>query len=386
MKIIHCCLAAFYIDNYGYQENILPKYHKLDGHDVYIVASTETYSENKTLCYVTESTYVNEYDIPVTRLPYVEWLPPKIARKFRLYKGLKDQLLQFEPDIIFLHDIQFIDVLTIVNYVKLRPNVKVYADGHTDFINSARSALSKYFLHGVIYRWCAKKIEPYVETFFGVTPLRSDFFSDMYKIDKSKIELLPLGYDDSLLATEDISVIRDSVRAMYDISTTDFVIVTGGKIDERKKIHLLIEVFNKLSLSDTKLLVFGESTPDMEPLINKAKRNENIIFAGWSKQEDIYRMFLSSDIAVFPGTHSVLWEQAVGLGVPCIFKRWSGMDHVDLGGNCIMLEESCPEQLYEAIVYVYNKREALNEMKRVSQIKGKEFCYSSIARRSIGLE
>ena len=23
MKILHCCLANFYIDNYGYQENIL---------------------------------------------------------------------------------------------------------------------------------------------------------------------------------------------------------------------------------------------------------------------------------------------------------------------------------------------------------------------------
>ena len=37
MKIIHCCLAAFYIDNFSYQENILPKIHKLQGNDVFII-------------------------------------------------------------------------------------------------------------------------------------------------------------------------------------------------------------------------------------------------------------------------------------------------------------------------------------------------------------
>ena len=51
MKIMHPCLAAFYIDDYGYQENILPKAHKKSGHDVEIVASTEVYSDEKTLTY-----------------------------------------------------------------------------------------------------------------------------------------------------------------------------------------------------------------------------------------------------------------------------------------------------------------------------------------------
>ena len=49
MKILHCCLAAFYIDNYGYQENILPKIHQIHGHEVKIVASTETFIDDKNL-------------------------------------------------------------------------------------------------------------------------------------------------------------------------------------------------------------------------------------------------------------------------------------------------------------------------------------------------
>ena len=46
MKILHLCLANFYVDEFNYQENILPRINKLDGHEVYILASTETFINN----------------------------------------------------------------------------------------------------------------------------------------------------------------------------------------------------------------------------------------------------------------------------------------------------------------------------------------------------
>ena len=42
MRILHLCLSCFYIDGYNYQENILPRINHEDGHDVRILASTET--------------------------------------------------------------------------------------------------------------------------------------------------------------------------------------------------------------------------------------------------------------------------------------------------------------------------------------------------------
>ena len=46
MKIVHLCLACFYPDNYSYQENILPKYHKKMGYDTEVIASLETFDKN----------------------------------------------------------------------------------------------------------------------------------------------------------------------------------------------------------------------------------------------------------------------------------------------------------------------------------------------------
>jgi hypothetical protein len=95
MTVPHCCLANFYVDGYGYQENVLPRAHKRQGHDVAILASTETYVDNKELGYVEPYRYVAEDGIPTTQLAYSGGVPPKIAAKLSFYSGLREELDEF---------------------------------------------------------------------------------------------------------------------------------------------------------------------------------------------------------------------------------------------------------------------------------------------------
>lgn len=389
MKIIHCCLAAFYIDNYGYQENTLPKIHKLQGHEVEIVASTETYIENRFLGYVNPGSYINENGIKVTRLRYASWLPHRIMRKIRAYQGLYDVLEVFKPDIIFLHDVQFLDARVVVNFVTHNPHVKIYADGHTDFINSARNWLSKNVLHKIIYRYCAKVLEPYTEKFFGVTPLRVNFFRDVYGIKESKLDLLVMGIDDSVINIADKKAIRSEVRSKLGFSEDDIIIISGGKIDKRKNIHVLLKAFDNINKAFTnrniKLVLFGATSEEMAYLIDVMLASENVLYLGWLKPDEVYQYLLASDIACFPGTHSVLWEQAVGLGIPSVFRKWEGMQHVDVGGNCLFLEGDTHTELYDQILKLVNDPEFYTELKNVAETKGVErFSYYKIASKAIG--
>jgi 1,2-diacylglycerol 3-alpha-glucosyltransferase len=384
MKVLHCCLAAFYIDNYGYQENILPKMHKIQGHEVHILASTETYIKNKYLGYVEASTYISETGIPVTRIPYVKWLPRKVSRKLRIYTGITTYLNRINPDIIFIHDLQFISIKEICNYIGENSNVKVFVDGHTDYINSARNWLSKRVLHGQIYKWCAKKIEPYTSKFYGVLPLRVDFFHEVYKIPKNKIELLELGADDSCYDFSKKDIIRSEVRSTLGLTEIDFLIVTGGKIDERKKIHILIDVVNQISNKNIKLLVFGQPNTEMEKEILNSCNSKYIKYLGWLNPEDIYNFLFASDLGFFPGTHSVLWEQAIGVGLPCVFRKWYKIQHVDLGGNCIFIKDSKFSTIKETLLSIFNNPILLRDMKEIALTKGvARFSYSEIAKRAI---
>ena len=38
MKIVHVCLCGTFGEDYAYQDNLLPKYHRKLGHDVTIIA------------------------------------------------------------------------------------------------------------------------------------------------------------------------------------------------------------------------------------------------------------------------------------------------------------------------------------------------------------
>ena len=126
MRILHCRLANFYIDNYGYQENILPRMHKIQGHEVMILASTETYLDKVHLGYVEAKEYINEDGIPVHRIPYKGFYPHKVKTKLRIYKGVYEELERFKPDFIFLHDVQFLSIKEVAKYVK-RYTPEMYA-------------------------------------------------------------------------------------------------------------------------------------------------------------------------------------------------------------------------------------------------------------------
>ena len=387
MKIMHLCLANYYVDNYGYQENILPKHHKLQGHEVKIVASTETYIENSQLGYVKPSEYFNNDGIHVVRLPYVSWLPIKLARKLRFYVGVEEQLKLFEPDIIFLHDIQFFSITTIVKYVKDNPHVRLYADGHTDFINSARTWLSRVVLHKLLYRWCAKHVEPFVSCFFGVTPLRVEFFEKVYLINKSKIKLLVLGVDDSVVDLNLANETRARIRSKLKIDRNDFVVISGGKIDLRKNIHTLMQVVSEMDAKAIKLVIVGTPSEELRSIFNNLSKSVNIITVGWVPAEQIYDYLIAADLGCFPGTHSVLWEQAVGVGLPCIFRKWEGIEHVDIGGNCIMIDKGDSSEINKTLSRVIQDKELYAKMKTIAATKGvEEFSYSKIAKKAIGLD
>jgi hypothetical protein len=95
---------------------------------------------------------------------------------------------------------------------------------------------------------------------------------------------------------------------------------------------------------------------------------------------------MASDIAVFPGTHSVLWEQSVGIGLPCIFKYYRGMDHIDIGKNCMFLYKDDPEEIISVINKIIQNRKLYVEMKENAITKGKKvFYYTEISKKALQL-
>ena len=379
MNITHLCLNGPFTDEWNYQENLLTKYLKKIGNNVSVITSEWIWSDKGQLVvFQGKKDYINKDNVRVIRLK----LQGKeiFSKKIKRYKGLYDAIAITEPDIIFMHGVQSVENSTVVNYIKKHDNVRLIADNHADFSNSATNWVSKNILHKILWRHCAKKLVPYASVFYGVLPSRVDFLIDVYKIPKEKVKLLVMGADDELVEkASDISV-RTSIREKYGVLKDDFLIVNGGKIDQwKKQTLLLMDAVNELENEKIKLLVFGSVTPELKSDMGK-RLSDRVKYIGWVRSEDTYGIFAAGDVACFPGRHSVFWEQAAGQGIPMICKYWEGTTHVDCGGNVLFLKEDSVNEIKRAIMTI---QKSFSDYKTKALDCKDTFSYSDIARRSI---
>lgn len=385
MKIVHFCIGNFFVDNYSYQENMLPKFHKKRGYDVEVIASLQSFDENGKKCFLEKScVYQNEYDIKVTRLDYRK--PIKFYRKFKRYIGTYEALEASKPDILFVHGgCQALDTDVLAKYMKNNPGVRLIIDSHVDFSNSATNWFSKNILHKNLWRQRAHLIEPYTSVFYGVLPARVDFLKNIYKLPPEKCELLVMGADDEKVEEARKPAVREEIRSRYGIKKDDFLIMTGGKINPWKtQTLLLMEAVAKIDDPRVKLIVFGSVTPDLKEKVEALCVADKVQYIGWVESQKSYKYFAAADLVAFPGRHSVFWEQVAGLGIPMICKYWEGTTHIDLGGNVEFLSEDSVDEIYHKIVDVTTTPGKYEKMKEVAEGKNMEvFSYENIARRCI---
>ena len=384
MNIVHLALQAPYNEGWGYQENLLTKYQVKLGHQVTLITTNVENRPGGTFETVEPCDYMSDDGFRVIRLDHVHKHPRKI---FEIYKYFKiSQLLEsINPDFIMVHGLGNFSVLQVIKYLKKNPECTVIADNHLDY-NIGAGMLRKK-LTTVIYRktlrWLNKKMQKHYKVVYGVTPWRCEYANDIFGINKQKLDVLPAGADDEKIDFENRERIRSEIREKHNIPQDSFLVVTGGKIDKKKNIHLLMQAVSEMERDDVRLIVFGDPAQDIKAEFDKCVQSEKICHIGWIPADDTYNYFLAADLVFFPGQHSVMWEQTVACGTPCVFKHYHGMHHCDIGGNCRFLYEDSAEAirtLLEEIIEPDN----YNAMYKVARSPDSgKFLYSSLAEKSI---
>lgn len=383
MKIVHLCLYGPVMDGWNYQDNLLTKYHKKMGNDVTIIASKWIWGKNNKLEYFDRTNYYNEDGVKVIRLDIKKG--KTVLSKFKRYSNIIKTIDNEKPDILFIHNAAYLDILKVVRYIKNNKSIRVFVDNHNDFSNTARNIISKYILHMGIWRIHYKLLEPYVEKFYGVLPARVDFLRDVYGINRKKTELLVMGVDDEQANKWSDVHFKKSFRRKYNIYENDFLIVTGGKIDAFKtQTLLLMEAIKNIDRDNVKLIVFGSVDECLKDKVKKLCYKNKIQYIGWIDSLDSYKYFSIADLVVFPGRHSVFWEQVAGQGIPMVCRYWSGTTHIDVGGNVKFLKEDKVDIIQKKIEEIINDKILYRNMKNIAKNKAMgKFSYKEISKVSI---
>lgn len=379
MKILHITPSAPYNDYWGYQDNLLPKYQKKLGHDVTVI-TTNTKHENGRIVETDCGDYILNDGVRVIRRKVKKYCSHILTcMNARLEMG--NILNDIMPDYIFFHGLVSSNIYDVIRYKKrINPKCYVVADNHLDYNNGLNGDFKGRIIR-TFYRIQCKRSMKYIDKIYGVTPWRKKCAEEYFKVPVDKTDVLIMGADDEKVDLKNKDIIREEIRKKYNICSQDFLIVTGGKIELKKNIHLLMQACSELQ--DVKLLIFGSVLDDIKVEFEKLVQEDNIRYVGWIPSDEVYHYFFASDLCFFPGQHSVLWEQACAAKTPCVFQMWPDMQHVNNGGNSDFIDEITVDSLKEKILELHNTKKYF-VMKSVAESDNTNvFLYSNIARKSM---
>lgn len=318
MKVLMVC--EFFDEALDYQENFLAKvYHRL-GHQVLVVTSTTASVFDYTVDAEGESAAQGETRTPYARILRKPWRL-NFVNRIKAFESLAPLIERERPDLIYFHDVMP-NMLDALGYMRRNPDARMIMDCHADLSNSGANLPSRLVLHRLIRKAILDRARPFLSKIFPVVPAATEFLKTYYRLRDDEMELLPLGVDLDAAREARARGGGRGVRQALGIAPGDFVVFTGGKLAPAKRTEEAIRAMARLNDPGVHLVVVGKlGGPGADggygTLLEEAAAGvRNVHFVGWQDRDGVYDHLDAADIAVFPASQSVLWQQSLGMGLP----------------------------------------------------------------------
>jgi glycosyltransferase, group 1 family len=364
------------VDDFAYQENILPIANRKDGHIVKIIASRETFI-NGVLSYTEAKKYKVNGDIEIVRLNYKNIISPKISIKIRAYRNCYKEIEDFKPDVILFHGMCAYELLTVSKYKKNHPNIKLYVDSHEDFTNSATTFFSKNILHRLFYKRIVLRCLKYIDKVLYISEETRIFLHNFYEIPNENLEFYPLG--GFIVEEEEKKLIREKIRKDLKISEKDTVLIHSGKLDKLKKTRELLNSFRKITNNNIHLIIIGSIPNDNQILYDLIKKDKRVKYLGWKTGDDLLKYICASDIYMQPGSQSSTSLTAVCCGLPILL--YPSVSYKDMFDTNVFWVKN-DEEIDEVILKITENPTLLDNMSKRSYEIAKEILdYKKLSAR-----
>lgn len=362
MKILHLCLSCFYVDSFSYQENELVRQCVSDGHEVEVIASTETFLDNGQLGYTLPGRYEGTDGAFVERLEYLAIFPHMLARKLRIHPGLYAKIDRFAPDVILFHGACGWEIRTAARYVRAHPHVRLYIDSHEDFVNSARGWASKWLLHYSYYRPILRSALDVAAKILPVSISCMEFIRDFYGVPQDRLEFFPLG--GAVPDDGEYDTMRTNARRALGLADGDVLIVQSGKIDATKKLVEALEAFSKVDDAALHFVVPGLIQADVAARVQKlVEADPRVRLLGWKSADELRAILCAADVYCQPGTQSATMQMSVANRCAIILDDVaSHKPYLDGNGWLVGTEQT----LLDAFRAISENKAALSKMRAQS--------------------
>lgn len=305
-----------YAEGWSYHRNLMSEQNKKDGHDVTIITTEYTMGKNGESIKTDSGISYTTSKIKIVRLKArVPCLPLIIQDRLRWVVGLYKQITIERPDVIMVHDIQFLSLTDISRYKTEHPSVYLCGDNHGDYFNSARKFLSKEILHKHFYRYIVQKNFKNFDKFLYLSYETKTFFEEMYNVDLKQAVFSPISFP--IMSLDEKAIIRKDIRRKLEISEDTILLVHSGKLESRKKTQSILSALKQIPEGNFKLIIIGSIPKDEhESLISLINKDKRVDFLGWKNASELRRYVAAADLYLQPGTQSVTFMDSLSVATP----------------------------------------------------------------------
>jgi glycosyltransferase involved in cell wall biosynthesis len=313
---------------------------------------------------------------------------PRLLNAFRIYiyRGFKSRLYDLKLFELFMMFHHFFDRRDLTGYIvhlaesseylaryykqkgcKVIVDVPIAPSSYVDrnIVNSNGSFPLESTGYMLKYEVGAYKYADFV-----VAP--SEFVrSELLKIGvrRGKIIVIPFGTN--------ISIAKLDRNNKGNSDSVDFVF--AGAVNQRKGIHILLDVWNDKAFKDDRLHLCGRVYPEIKSILKKNDIN-NVITPGFV---DVSKYFSSCDVYVFPslleGSSKSIYE-AMSAGLPVITTFESGSIITD-GLDGFIIRKLDKESLRTAMLEFKHNKSLIEDMGKKAEISVKDFTWENYTRR-----
>jgi len=213
-----------------------------------------------------------------------------------------------------------------------------------------------------------------------------------YGIATDKIEVVPLGVDDSFRPIEDVDLLR-STRQRY-LGTDQPYILLVDKLSERRNIPLLLEAFAVLKKRHKiphRLLLFGPNHLNL-PLERMASelgisdsvvQTDGLVTEHW----ELVPIYNAADLYVLPSSYegfSLPILEAMACGIPVLTTNRAALAEI-ASGYALLVDDLTVEALSDAMARALNDPQLRQHLRARGLERARSFRWEDTARRTLEL-
>jgi glycosyltransferase involved in cell wall biosynthesis len=202
-----------------------------------------------------------------------------------------------------------------------------------------------------------------INKFFLLSYFSYEILKKYHKIPKDKVFI---KHNACRVPVEEIQQAMEHRKNLQQKNFINFLFI--GRTEKHKGIHTFLKAIEMIKSENVNFFIAGEGA-DKYLVEEKTKKDKRIKYFGFVQGENKKKLFLESDILVFPSEcyegSPIVIQEAYAYGLPVIASRLGSItEHIDEGKTGFLFEPGNARQLSEIIKDCINNEYKIGTMRK----------------------